>query len=77
MSVAKFKVRAQLDGAGGAKNGTVAIDRETGIVTIRPERSRTTYQATLAEIADLIVKRVLLAGTAEQFSPKRVARPKG
>jgi hypothetical protein len=74
MSVAKFTVQAQLDGAGGAKKGTVSIDRTTGLVTVRPSRSRSTYTAKLADIADLIVKKALMAGAAEMFSPKKAAR---
>ena len=71
---ARFKVRAQLDSAGGKKNGTVLIDRETGIITVRPERSRTAYQARLDNIADFIVKTALMAGTAARFSPKKARR---
>lgn len=74
MSTARFNVNAQLDSAGGKKKGTVLIDRETNIVTVRPSRSRSTYSVKLDELADLIVKKTLLAGAAEQLSPKRAAR---
>ena len=77
MSAARFKVTAQLDGAGGKKKGIVSIDRDTNIVTVRPHLSRAIYRAKLDDIADLIVKRVLTAGFTEVYSPKRAARRRG
>lgn len=77
MSVAKFVVEAQLDSAGGKKKGTVSIDRETGIVTVRPIRSHTVYHAKLSDIADRIVKEALLAGHSERFDPKKMKRKGG
>lgn len=77
MSVAKFIVEAQLDGAGGKKKGTVSIDRETGIVTVRPIHSRAVYHAKLSDIADRIVKEALMAGHVERFDPKKARRKGG
>lgn len=74
MSTAKFTVTAQLDSAGGKKKGTVSIDRETGVITVRPHRSHAVYYAKLEDIADAIVKKVLTAGFAEVFAPKKAAR---
>jgi hypothetical protein len=51
MSVARFKVRATFDGAGGMKDGTFEIDRETGNVVVRPKGSRTTFHVPLSSLA--------------------------
>lgn len=51
MSTASFKVRGKLDGAGGDKEGTFSIDRETGVVTVRPKGSRLVYQTTIGRLA--------------------------
>lgn len=74
MSVAKFTVNAQLDSAGGKKKGTVSIDRETGIVTVRPLRSHAVYTAKLDDLADMIVKKALTAGFDQIFTPKKARR---
>lgn len=76
MSIAKFTVTAPLDSAGGKKKGTVTIDRNTNIVTVRPHLSRQVYSAKLDDLADLVVKRALMAGFEEVYSPKKAARRK-
>jgi len=76
MSIAKFIVEAQLDSAGGKKRGTVSIDRETNVVTVRPLRSHSVYHAKLDDLADLVVKRALTAGFEEVYAPKKAARKK-
>lgn len=47
--VARFTVDAKLDGADGA---TVEIDRDTGIVTVRPKRRQYVATVTLAWVAE-------------------------
>jgi hypothetical protein len=59
MSIAKFKVYATLDGAGGMKKGTFEIDRETGVVTVRPYRSRLVYEVLLNNLATTVCKQNL------------------
>lgn len=76
MSVAKFTVNATLDSAGGKKKGIVAIDRDTNVVSVRPLRSRSVYNAKLDDLADLVVKRALMAGFEEVYEPKKAARKK-
>jgi hypothetical protein len=56
VSVAKFRVVAQLDGAGGMKEGTVEIDRATGMMTVRPLRSRTAYEIPLKDAATWVCR---------------------
>lgn len=75
--VARFPISAQLDGAGGKKKGVVEIDRDTNIVTVRPQFSRTVYNAKLEDLADLVVKRVLMQGFEEVYAPKKAQRRRG
>lgn len=56
MSTAKFRVRGQLDGAGGPKDGTVEINRETGVLTVRPLHSRTSYEVPLNDVATWVCR---------------------
>jgi len=54
MSTATFKVKGRLDGAGGDKEGTLTINRETGVVIVRPKGRRATYETTLGRIATYV-----------------------
>ncbi len=59
MSTAKFSVYSTLDSAGGMQKGTFEVDRETGVVTVRPHRSRVVYEALLNNLATLVCKQSL------------------
>jgi len=56
MSTATFKVRANFDGAGGLRDGTIKIDRATGAITARAKKSRTAYETTLTQVANMICR---------------------
>lgn len=60
MSVARFSVFAVLDGAGGKQKGVVTIDRDTGLVTVRPHGKHATYNMPLNQVADFICRSALL-----------------
>lgn len=77
MSSAKFVIEAQFDSAGGKKKGTVLINRETGVISIRPFQSQRVYHAKLHEVVDRIVKEALMAGHADRFDPKKARRKGG
>lgn len=62
-TVARFKVVAQLDKAGN-QNGTVEINRATGVISVRPLHSRTEYALPLSEVASIIVAKVIKADVA-------------
>jgi hypothetical protein len=66
MSVAKFRVVGQLDGAGGMKEGTVEIDRATGMMTVRPLRSRTAYELPLKDVATWLCRQHMFAVVREE-----------
>lgn len=66
MSVAKFRVVGQLDGAGGMKEGTVEIDRATGTFRVRPLRSRTAYELPLKDVATWVCRQHQFAIVREE-----------
>lgn len=67
MSVSKFKVIGQLDGADG---GSLFIHRESGIVGVRPKGRHRTYDLPLRDVAEMILCRVVLAEKAEAEKSK-------
>jgi hypothetical protein len=71
MSVARFPVFGSLDRAGGARPGTVLIDRGAGTFAVRPQRSRRTYTVSLSIVADIIVERILKAEMREKAADKK------
>lgn len=71
---ARFRVLAKLDQAARFTYGTVSIDRETGVVEIRPLRRRKVYTTTLAALAQLAVERAVLAELREKRKAREEAR---
>lgn len=76
MGIARFRVCAQLDSAGGLQEGTVTIDRESGLVEIRPLRGRRIYRTTLAMMATAACRTIIYNEVMEQKSQKKRARRK-
>lgn len=72
MRLARFKVFGRLDGAGGAKAGTILIDRAAGLLHVRPLRRRRVYTMPLSMVADMVCQRILMNEVAE----KRASRAK-
>ncbi len=54
-----IKVRARFDRAGGAVDGFMVIDKETGIVTVREKGAKKHYQMRLSDVVDMIARRGL------------------
>lgn len=54
MTIARFEVFGQLDGAGGAQKGKVLIDRETGMFYVRPRGKKTIYEMPLSSVATMV-----------------------
>lgn len=65
---AHFRVEGRVAGREGA---TMEIDRERGLVTVRPMRSRETYVVTLAIAADMIVWRAAKDAAPTKYITKR------
>ncbi len=71
---ARFRVLGRLDRASALTEGTVTIERETGIITVRPLRKRRTYSLTLGEVATWICQTIIRAEVAEKRARKRARR---
>jgi hypothetical protein len=68
MSLARFKVMGRFDKAGGAPiPATLVINRDNGVVTVRPLRRRHVYTGTLDSMVEMLVQRNIAANIA----PKR------
>jgi hypothetical protein len=74
MAVSRFKVFGTLDSAGGMKKGTFEIDRETGVVTVRPFRSRLVYEVLLNNLATLVCKQSLGVVREEKKAAKKAKK---
>lgn len=60
MSRAAFVVAGRFVLASKTTTATVTVDRETGVVAVRPKRSRRVFVLPLANIAEWIVREELL-----------------
>ena len=55
----RIKVRSRFDRAGGAVDGEMVFDKETGTITVREKGARKSYTLTAAEVCEYIVRRNL------------------
>lgn len=72
MSVAKFKINS--GDYNGATSATVIINRDNGLISVRPYRQHRTYELLLSDIAQIIVERVIKAEVHEAKLRKRLKR---
>ena len=70
----RYRVVGRLDGCGRPQVGTVAIDRASGLISVRPLRRRRTYTLPLATVAEMVCQRVIRAELAERRAAKRHRR---
>lgn len=68
--LARFRVAARLEHASRVSEATVTIDRESGVVSVRPLRRRRVYIMPLADAAAWIVRSTIVA----ELRAKRAAR---
>ncbi len=73
MGIARFPVYGRLD---GATKGTVTIDRDTGIVTVRPHRRHYEATVTLAWVAEAALFQRAKSIAAEKRRAKKERRKK-
>lgn len=66
-----FKLEGRYDGTQGA---TVAIDRETMLVSVRPTRRKRVYTLRLEDIAHTVIGRVVMAELKEKKKAKMARR---
>lgn len=71
MSVARFAVVARLEMASVPSAGTVIIDRGAGLFGVRPHRRRRVYELPLADVASMVVRRIIQAEVRERRSARR------
>ncbi len=69
----RIPVTGRLDNAGAEQRGTVVIERDTGLITVRPLGKRRTYTLPLGDVATMICERVI-RNTAPAAPAKRVRR---
>ena len=59
-SRARFRVLAQIE-RGGRRPATITIDRRSGLLSVRPLRSRREYVLPLSTVAEIVAAKVLKA----------------
>lgn len=67
-------VVARLDMASRMQRGRLTIDRDHGVVMVRPHRRRRVYTMGLDAMASIIVARVIAAELAEKRAAKKARR---
>lgn len=70
----RLRVVALLEMASRPQVGTVIIDRDAGLVTVRPFKRRRTYTLPLADIAAFVVRRIILAELREKRRARKAKR---
>lgn len=68
--LARFKVIARLDMASTPISGTVTIDRDAGLFSVRPKGRRQEYTLPLADVADMVVHRLIQAEVGLKLATK-------
>lgn len=71
MTTARFKVYWRFD---GTSEGTVEIDRASGVFSVRPHRRHKAYELPLAFVAQVIAERVIKAEAFKKRMEKAKAR---
>lgn len=71
MTIARFRVSGRFNGTTAA---TVTVNRDTGLVTVRPLRRRRAYELPLAWAAEAVMWQVLKAEAAEKRAARKVRR---
>lgn len=69
MSVARFKTIGQFDQS-YVQSGTVEIDRDANLISVRPKGRRRTYTLPLSTVAEIICWRVIRAELLEKKREK-------
>lgn len=69
MAIARFKTIGQFDQS-YVQNGTVEIDRNANLISVRPKGRRRTYTLPLSAVAEIICWRVIRAELLEKKREK-------
>ena len=76
MSESHFEVETVLDRAFKQK-GTITINRDNGLVTIRPLHSRRVYVVPLNDVATMVVQRAIKQEVRENRKPRKTKVSRG
>jgi hypothetical protein len=76
MSRARFKVKSDKPDFNQATTATVTISRLTGVFSVRPYHRRTTYSLPLAEVAQMVLWRVIKAEAEQKLQAKMSGKPR-
>lgn len=71
MTVSRFRVIGELDGAGGPQGGTVLIDRATNIFYVRPYGRHKMYSLGLGDVATMVCRAIIMAELREKRPTKK------
>ncbi len=74
---ARFQVIGKLDSCGAPQEGTVTIDRRLGLFIVRPARRRRVYELPLADVATMVVWKVIRAELADRRADRKARRRAG
>lgn len=53
----RVKVRSRFDRAGGAVEGEMIIDRDTGVITVHEKNAKVSYSLSAADVCEYIARR--------------------
>jgi predicted nucleic acid-binding Zn ribbon protein len=73
MAKTRFKVVATMMNSKPTE-GTVEIDRSTGVFSVRPHRMHRKYELPLSDVAQMVVQRIVIAEAAEKKPRKKRVR---
>jgi len=74
VSRSRFKVALEKPEFNGAKSATILIGRAGGYFTVRPFRQRKTYALPLAEVALMVLWRIVKSEAESELAIKGVSR---
>ena len=73
MSIARFEILGRFDGH-KVTRGTLAVDRETGLISVRPHRRRKVYQLPASFVAEIICQRCIRAEVNQKKKERELKR---
>lgn len=76
MARSKFKIVGRLDEC-RPQSGTVTVDRDTGLFSVRPARRHRVYTLPLSTVAEIVVSKIIKAEIAEKRAAKKAKRKGG
>jgi hypothetical protein len=76
MAIARFKTMGQFDQS-YIQHGTIEIDRNADLISVRPKGRRRTYTLPLSAVAEIICWRVIRAELLEKKREKALKKKFG